>query len=175
MKRSVAYLFVALASTSAANAMDLVGVYQDALKNDPTLRQADANRLASREARPQAWSALLPQISGTLSRTDDRQNGSEAQGAIGQGSGTPTGPTQPVNGSTASVPFAINTVSKGWGLNLRENLFSWSNWMSVKQAGKEVAQAEATYQAAQQNLILRVAQAYFNVLSALDGLDSKSA
>jgi len=42
MKRSVAYLFVALASTSAANAMDLVGVYQDALKNDPALRQADA-------------------------------------------------------------------------------------------------------------------------------------
>jgi len=175
MKRSVAYLFVALASTSAANAMDLVGVYQDALKNDPTLRQADANRLASREARPQAWSALLPQISGTLSRTDDRQNGSEAEGAIGQGSGTPTGPTQPINGSTSSVPFAINTVSKGWGLNLRENLFSWSNWMSVKQAGKEVAQAEATYQAAQQNLILRVAQAYFNVLSALDGLDANQA
>jgi outer membrane protein len=175
MKRSVAALFVALASTSAANAMDLVGVYQDALKNDPTLRQADATRLASREARPQAWSALLPQISGTLSRTDDRQNGSEAEGAIGSGTSTPTGPTAPVGGSTSAVPYSINTVSKGWGLNLRENLFSWSNWMSVKQAGKEVAQAEATYQAAQQNLILRVAQAYFNVLSALDGLDANQA
>ena len=41
--------------------------------------------------------------------------------------------------------------------------------MAVKQADIQVVQAEATYQAAQQNLILRVAQAYFNVLSALDG------
>ena len=175
MKRSVAYLVVALVSMSAANAMDLVGVYQDALKNDPQLRQADANRLAAREARPQAWSALLPQISGTASRSQDKQDGSEAEGAIGSGTSTPTGPTAPVNGSSAPTAFNVNTISKSWGLNLRENLFSWSNWMSVKQAEKEVAQAEATYLAAQQNLILRVAQAYFNVLSALDGLDANQA
>ena len=43
MKGSIAYLFVALASMSAANAKDLVGVYQDAMKNDPQIRQADAN------------------------------------------------------------------------------------------------------------------------------------
>src|SRR5690349_5609427 len=148
MKRSLACLFVALASLSAANAKDLVGVYEDALKNDPQLRQADANRLASREARPQAWSALLPQISGTLSRGQDKQDGSEAEGAIGAGTSTPTGPVQPVNGSSSSVPFTVNTTSKSWALNLRENLFSWSNWMSVKQAEKEVGQAEATYRAA---------------------------
>ena len=175
MKRTLACLFVALASMSAANAKDLVGVYEDALKNDPQLRQADANRLASREARPQAWSALLPQISGTLSRNQDKQDGSEAEGAIGSGTSTPTGPIQPVNGSSSAVPFIVNTTAKSWGLNLRESLFSWSNWMSVKQAEKEVAQAEATYLAAQQNLILRVAQAYFNVLSALDGLDANQA
>ena len=121
MKRSLACLFVALASMSTANAKDLVGVYEDALKNDPQLRQADANRLASREARPQAWSALLPQISGTLSRGQDKQDGSEAEGSIG-GSTTPTGPVSPVGGSTASTPFNINTTSKSWGLNLRENI-----------------------------------------------------
>jgi outer membrane protein len=175
MNRPMACLFVALASVGAASAKDLVGVYEDALKSDPQIRQADANRLASREARPQAWSALLPQLAGTLSRTQDRQDGSEAQGAIGSGTGTPTGPVPPVNGSSGSVPFLVNTTARTWSLNLRENLFSWSNWMSVKQADKEVAQAEATYLAAQQNLILRVAQAYFNVLSALDGLDANQA
>jgi outer membrane protein len=174
MNRPLACLFVALASVGAASAKDLVGVYEDALKSDPQIRQADANRLASREARPQAWSALLPQLAGTLSRTQDKQDGSEAEGAIGSGTGTP-GPVQPVNGSSASVPFLVNTTARTWSLNLRENLFSWSNWMSVKQADKEVAQAEATYLAAQQNLILRVAQAYFNVLSALDGLDANQA
>jgi outer membrane protein len=47
--------------------------------------------------------------------------------------------------------------------------------MAVKQADIEVVQAEATYKAAQQSLILRVSQAYFNVLAALDGLEANQA
>jgi outer membrane protein len=160
----LACLFVALTLTSAAAARDLVGVYEDALKSDPQIRQADANRLASREARPQAWAALLPQVSGALTRSQDRQDGS-------------VGNTNPVTGAPApgSEAFGQISTSKAWSLNLRENLFSWSNWMAVKQADIQVVQAEATYQAAQQNLILRVAQAYFNVLSALDGLEANQA
>jgi len=60
-------------------------------------------------------------------------------------------------------------------VNLRQNVFSWSNWMALKGAGREVAQAEATYQAAEQQLILRVAQAYFSVLAAEDGLEANQA
>jgi outer membrane protein len=164
MNRPLASICIALALTSAAAAKDLVGVYEDALKSDPQIRQADANRLASREARPQAWAALLPQVSGTLSRTQDKQDGSQ-------------GNTDPVTGAPApgSEAFGLNSTSKAWSLNLRENLFSWSNWMAVKQADIQVVQAEATYQAAQQSLILRVSQAYFNVLSALDGLEANQA
>jgi outer membrane protein len=164
MNRPLACLFVALALTSAAAAKDLVGVYEDALRSDPQIRQADANRLASREARPQAWAALLPQISGDLSRTQDRQDGSQGNTNIVTGAPAP-----------GSQPFGLISTSKSWSLSLRENLFSWSNWMAVKQADIQVVQAEATYQAAQQNLILRVAQAYFNVLSALDGLEANQA
>jgi outer membrane protein TolC len=86
MNRPLACLLIALASMSAS-ARDLVGVYEDALRSDPQIRQADANRLASREARPQAWSALLPQISGTLARSQDKQDGSETEGLIGTGTG----------------------------------------------------------------------------------------
>src|SRR5215470_6170277 len=178
MNRALACIFASFALVSAAAAKDLVGVYEDALKSDPQLHQAEANRRASREARPQAWAALLPQIDGTLSRTQDRQDGSEPSQDVGTTTGTPgnpQGPVQPVNGGAQSGEFLVNTISKSWALNLRESLFSWSNWMSVRQADKEVAQAEATYRAAQQNLILRVAQAYFNVLSALDGLDANQA
>jgi outer membrane protein len=164
MNRPLASICIALALTSAAAAKDLVGVYEDALKSDPQIRQADANRLASREARPQAWAALLPQISGALSRTQDKQDGSQGNTDLATGA--------PAPGSEA---FGLNSTSKAWSLNLRENLFSWSNWMAVKQADIQVVQAEATYQAAQQNLILRVAQAYFNVLSALDGLEANQA
>jgi len=101
MNRPLACLFVALALTRAAAARDLVGVYEDALKSDPQIRQADANRLASREARPQAWAALLPQIDGTLSRTQDKQNGSQ-------------GNTDPATGTPApgSQSFALDSTSK---------------------------------------------------------------
>ena len=174
MNRPLACLLIALASMSVS-ARDLVGVYEDALRSDPQIRQADASRLASREARPQAWSALLPQLSGTLARSGDKQDGSETEGLFGAGAGIPTGPVQPGGGANASAPFLLNATSKTWSLNLRQSVFSWSNWMSVKQADKEVAQAEATYLAAEQNLILRVAQAYFNVLAALDGLEANQA
>jgi len=46
-------------------------VFEDAVHNDPVIRQADANRLAAREARPQAWAAVLPQLNGTASATGD--------------------------------------------------------------------------------------------------------
>src|SRR3954452_575794 len=143
MNRPLACFFVALALTSAAAAKDLVGVYEDALKSDPQIRQADANRLASREARPQAWPAVLPQLSGTLSMTREKQDGTEGSLSFDQTTGTPF----PI-----TTPFVTNSTAKSWGLNLRENVFSWSNWMAIKQADIQVAQAQATYQAAQQNL-----------------------
>ena len=53
MKRGLTAL-VLLVLAGAASAKDLVGVFEDAVHNDPQIRQADANRLAAREARPQA-------------------------------------------------------------------------------------------------------------------------
>jgi outer membrane protein len=162
MNRALACLFAALGVAGAASAKDLVGVYEDALKSDPQIRQADAQRLASRESRPQAWSAVLPQLSAAASLTKDKQDG--------------TNSTDPLTGTIGPpVGFALNSTAKTWNLNLRQNIFSWSNWMTLKQADSQVAQAEATYQAAEQSLVLRVAQAYFNVLSAQDGLEANQA
>lgn len=166
MNRVWACLVGALALAQAATARDLVGVYEDALRSDPQIRQADATRRASREARPQAWAALLPQLTGTLSRVQDKQNGTQGQVNFDPATNT----YFPI-----AEPYGLNSTQKSWSLNLRESLFSYSNWMTLRQADKEVAQAEATYQAAQQNLILRVAQAYFNVLSALDSLQANQA
>src|SRR5689334_9742392 len=49
--------------SSHANAASLLEVYDLAAQSDPTIRAAEASRLATREARPQAWSAFLPNIS----------------------------------------------------------------------------------------------------------------
>jgi outer membrane protein len=168
MNRVPTLALALLAFAGAAQAKDLVGVFEDALHNDPVIRQADANRLASREARPQAWAAVLPQVNGTAGITRDHNAGQQITFV--------TNPANP-NGPPLIAPFPVvaDTTTKAWGVNLKENLFSWSNWMALKAAGKEVAQAEATYQAAEQNLILRVAQAYFNVLTAVDGLEANQA
>src|SRR6185437_7411760 len=107
----VAGLLFAVAAASAVSAKDLVGVYEDALRNDPTIRAADANRLASRESRPQALAALLPQITGTAAYTRDHNSGFQDEPFN-------VGGQFPVVQSTAA-----NT-ERQWALNLRQNLFS---------------------------------------------------
>jgi outer membrane protein len=171
MNRALIFLFVALGLAGAAGARDLVGVYEDALQSDPQIREANANRLAAREARPQAWSTVLPQLSGTASRTQDRQGGTESNLSV------PTGGValNPGTNTYAPISYEAHSTAKSWALNLRESLFSWANWMAIKQADSQIAQAEANYLAAEQNLVLRVAQAYFNVLSAQDALDANQA
>src|SRR6266480_8084618 len=77
MNRASTLALVLLAFSGAAPAKDLVGVFEDAVHNDPVIRQADANRLAAREARPQALAAVLPQLNGTAGATGDHNAGQQ--------------------------------------------------------------------------------------------------
>src|SRR6516165_5608618 len=79
MNRAATLALVLLALPLAAPAKDLIGVFEDAVHNDPVIRQADANRLAARESRPQALSALLPQLNGTAGITRDHSSGFQSQ------------------------------------------------------------------------------------------------
>jgi outer membrane protein len=165
MKRaSVALLLLLSGAATVASAADLLSVYQDALANDPAIREADANRKAAREARPQAWSALLPQITG--------------QASIQRGD---TDSTRPSIDPTTGAIVNFSQVSKfepddrRWAINLRQNVFSWSNWATLRASASQVAQAEADYQAAEQDLLSRVAARYFGVLSAQDTVQETKA
>jgi outer membrane protein len=161
----------ALAWASLAPAADLVEVYQRALQNDPQLREAEANRLATLEHKPQAISALLPQINATGSVSREHDSGINRQ-------------LQQVADPTSKTGYSdflfdgsgVNeTKSHRYGLDLRQSVFSWSNWVALKRADAEVAQAEADYQNARQDLVTRVAQRYFDVLAAQDDLDAQQA
>lgn len=154
-----------LAAATAVPCKDLLGVYEDALKHDPQLQAADAIRLASRESRPQALAALLPQVSATAAQSRDHASGNEDQLQV-----TPTGQLYVV-----PLQFSSDRNEKQWALNLRQNLFSWQNWLTLKASNGQVAQAEAIYAAAEQNLIFRVSQAYFNVLSTQDNLQAQQS
>ncbi|MBS0613827.1 MAG: TolC family protein, partial [Proteobacteria bacterium] len=161
----------ALAAVPAVHAANLVEVYQRALQNDPQLREAEATRLAALEAKPQAVSALLPQLSATGSWTRDRESGQQEQ--VQQVSD----PTSPTGSSELHFNSDGTTITKTrtYGLELRQSIFSWNNWVALKRADSQVAQAEADYQSARQELVTRVAQRYFDVLAAQDDLDAQQA
>jgi outer membrane protein len=165
MIRAVGAVALLLGLVSAAHAKNLIEVFQDARLNDPQIRAADANRLAQREARPQAFAAFLPQIAGTAAVTRDTMSG--RMDTI----------TTNANNEPILLPqmSSMVTTTKQWTVSLQQNVFSWANWMALRAASAQVAQAEATYQAAEQSLVLRVAQAYFNVLAAEDALEAQQA
>jgi outer membrane protein len=164
-------LFLVLAGcliVSVAPAADLLAVYQRALQNDPQLKEAEATRLASLESKPQAIAALLPQISGSGTISEERDKGQSNQTESVQANGQTFNESFPFNGR-------VNTTTHKYGVDLAQNLFNWDNWVALKRADAQVAQAEADYQAAQQDLISRVAQRYFDVLAAEDDLDAQRA
>lgn len=151
---------------STAGGTDLAEVYKIALVSDPTLREANANRQASSEASPQARAALLPLITGSYSRGEGDSSGSSVFQQI-----DPFG-----NIVTVANPFRSDVSdSTSWRLDIQQPLFRWDRIVGLRQAQKQVAQAEVDYQAAQQDLMLRVAEAYFNVLAAQDTLDAEVA
>ncbi|MFI4891106.1 MAG: TolC family outer membrane protein [Steroidobacterales bacterium] len=156
---------------TTAGAADLVAVYRRAVQNDPQLREAEANRLAAIEAKPQAQSALLPQLSASGSAARERDTGSTNTSVplIGYPGAPPnTQLSYGFNGQTT-------TISHQYGVTLRQNVFNWSNWVALQRADAQLAQAEADYEAAQQDLIERVSQRYFDVLAAQDELEAQTA
>jgi outer membrane protein len=169
MKRLLT-LVACIFSFHTAAAADLVAVYQRALQNDPQLREAEANRLAALESKPQALAALLPQVTGNAlaSRERDRGPSNQAFSFTDVSTGKPIVVVehQDFNG-------LATTHNRKYGVDLKENLFRWENWVALQRADAQVAQAEADYQAAQQDLMSRVAQRYFDVLASQDDLDAQ--
>ena len=76
---------------------------------------------------------------------------------------------------TEAFPFSgkVDTTVHQYTIDLKQSLFRWENWEALKRADSQVAQAEADYQAAQQDLMERVAQRYFDVLGAQDDLEAQ--
>jgi outer membrane protein len=157
-------LFVALsllAMPGPGYSASLLEIYQQALQSDPRIHEAEARRLAALEAEPQARGVLLPQVSfsGDWSTTDS--------------SGTS------IFNSPAGIPTSVDTDSDvdttRWQFQLTQTLFRWDQIVGMRRADSLVAKAEADREAAQQDLVIRVGQTYFDVLGAEDRLTSLHA
>ncbi len=153
--RNLNLALLALTVPAMTQAASLLEVYQQALQSDPLIHEAEARRLAALEATPQARSVLFPQISAAGEYTESSFDGT---------SFTPG----------TLIPFTIeqDDDTTRWQISLRQTLFRWDQWVGLRQADKRVAQAEIDYEAAQQDLIVRVVARYFQVLGAEDRLTS---
>lgn len=159
----------ALSAGLPARAENLLDVYQDAVRSDPQLREADARRLAALEAKPQARGLLFPQVNviGLYATSDSDANATFTQDADGD----------PNTTGIITVPNDQSADSDYWQYQaeLTQTLFRWDQWQQLRRADATVAVAEANYRAAQQNLLVRVSTAYFDVLAAEDTLMAAQA
>jgi len=151
---------------TAARANDLKDLYELALSRDATLQAAGFQRDAAIEVKPQALSQWLPQLSASAGATRERA-GFDSQSAGSQAADCAIS-------SSPGTQRCYGTVHS-LGLNMSQTLWSFQAFSQLKEANFQAAAAEAGFRSAQQNLLLRVAQAYFAILSATDQLATNRA
>ena len=155
---------VCLLSTISAHGTDLMDVYNAAKDSDAVVGAARAGFAASKEAVPQARAGLLPSLSASANSSwTERQF---------PGSSLSTNPADPLFG--IEVPDQ-NFNEHGWNAQLRAPLLNMSSWFAVGSAKSSVKAAAHDLAATEQALIVRVVQAYLNVLRAQDRLDTTRA
>lgn len=127
----------------------LAETYQLALKSDPVLAASEAQYRATLTSKPQARSALLPQVNAQAAYYDKDTSYKDA--------------------SPFFEDSGFNRMA--WGIGLDQTLFNRQAWVKLSQADIAVAEAEARIIAERQSLIVRTAEAYLDVLSAQDTLE----
>jgi outer membrane protein len=163
MQKPLIALLLASAFSLPAQAADLLQVYQQALANDATYASARASAAAGRERITQGRAGLLPTvgITGAVTRVNNDQ-ASWNEGQIID----PNDPFSTIQGNEGSA------TTKSYTISLQQPLFRWDRWETYQQSKLQQAISEAQFAQAQQDLIVRVAQAYFDVLAAQDTLES---
>src|SRR6476469_7709824 len=127
-------------------AEDLLQIYREAVRNDPALAAARANWEATQERIPQARAGLLPNV-----------NLSASANASYFGTNIDSDPHIAINRSFGAGGLTVSAA---------QPLYRYANTVAYSQAVQQVEQADYTLASARQDLILRVATAYFDVLLA---------
>ncbi len=133
---------------------DLLTLYQLAQTSDPLMQQALARKDASEESKYQSYARFLPKIDARAQ--SDRARLFNKKNTF-QGAGT--------------QKFWVNNLF----INLEQPVFRWENFVQLSQSENQIAMAEADYENVRQRLMLRVTEAYFNILNAQDTLGFASA
>lgn len=133
-----------------ARALGLLEAWELAFDNDPTLRAARSAAAAGRERLPQAKSQLLPSVQVSASRFNNDVD------------------RQALDSLARSVSVRSRYVSNNETLTARQAIFRMQQRAGVTQAEYQVAETEATLLREIQNLAIRVATSYFDLMQARD-------
>jgi len=152
MKLKPLFLATLLAASGWAQAADLLETFHAAQANDPVFAAARATQQAGQEKLPQGRSLLMPSINLSANTTSNGQNVNYL--------GPPL--------SVLSGDYRYN--SNGYGITLVQPLFRQQNWQAYSESQLQAEQAGIQLKIAEQDLIVRVAQAYFDVLIAQDSV-----
>lgn len=141
-------VLVVLAAQQSCIAQTLTGLYEKARDQDSQFRAAQSALAAALEKRPQALAGLRPSLN--LTANSSRQSGQT---------------------SFDSAPFIDRNVQNwGWTLQLTQPLIRWSNWIAVELADAQIQQAQIQFALAHNDLVLRISQAYLDVVVAKQGI-----
>jgi outer membrane protein len=151
MKR-LPLLLLAIFASPLARAADLVEIYRDAQSQDAAFASAQAAYRAAQEKLPQGRALLLPTVNLGANTTYNDVDTTYRSPSAGLTSGS----------------RSYN--SSGYTLSLNQPLYRKQNFAQYQESKSFVAQAEAQFAIARQDLVLRVAQAYFDVLLAQDNV-----
>ncbi len=154
-RKTTLALLLAVGFAGSAWGADLLSVYRDALAYDAQFAAARATLEAGREKLPQGRAGLLPVVSLSSSTTwNDADSQRRTEGA-----------------QLYSAKYNTNA----WSVTLTQPLFRWQNWEAYNQGELQVVQAEALFGVARQDLMVRAAQAYFDVLLAREVVATSAA
>ncbi|MFY2762768.1 TolC family outer membrane protein [Arenimonas sp. MALMAid1274] len=142
----LAFAILLAGTAGTANAADLIEAYELARQGDPVLAAAESRSQFQEEGIVQSRAALLPQISAGASLTDSRTRGVDAYDR-----------------------------DRSYGLDLNQSIYDRGNYTRLAAARLRSDQSDAEYKAAADELVVRVAQAYFDVLTAIETLASSRA
>lgn len=159
-RKSLLVACLALTVTQVSWGDSLKDIYESALQNDPVLRAARATYLAGKENLAQGRAGLLPQIIATASYAETTTDSNSERLFLNQQSISDT---------------ESDTDTTNYALQLSQAVFDMPAWFRF-QSGKALsASARAQFSSDQQSLIVRVSDAYFNVLRAYDDLETRKA
>lgn len=131
----------------------LIDIYQQALANDPTLASALSSNQSAQEILEQSKALYRPNVNFSAGASTSKTN------------------TEVIGFNVFRSAGRNSFQSRNYAVEARQPIFRKDSWEKIKQAKTQVSQADKQYHLSQQDLILRVTEAYFDVLIAQDEID----